>query len=285
MLKLANIATRIAFSHLSTNPGVKTFKEHVENMVSALEAVEEKLDTALRDSQDIETFIEYWVDDLSALENLKKVIEQSRNLGKTASVSNTAGFKDWFKGLFKTKEDGEEEGTSTPDYSLDEKTMDDFVEGSQEWADASYYVEQEFSENKDFFQNAGNILKEFETKIKKGIPLEAVSEILDRLRTVIKKGKNIISEVRQHLVTPITDLIDRDGETPGAEESKEVIPLDKKKKKPSLIDLPSTVDHYINVLQKNLENPDKLKNSLRELFKAVGPSIEDERAVLSSKRN
>lgn len=294
MYKLSSVAIRIAFvRNFASNPGVKTFEEHVESMVSALEKVEEKLSTSLRDTKDAETFIEYWVDDLSAVENLKAVIEQSKKLGKVASTLQIAGFGDWFKGLFKSdkseKDSEEGEGSVPVEYSFDEKTMDDFVEGSQEWADAAYYVEQEFSENRDFFKGATDILKEFEAKIKAGTPIETIEGILENLRTIIKKGKDIISDVRQHLKTPITDLIDRGGEIPGLEESEykseEAIPLDKRKApKPSIVDLPSTVEHYVDVLQKNLENPNKLKSYLKELFKAVGPALEDERAVLSSKR-
>lgn len=255
------------------NPGLTTFEEYVEQMVATLKSLAQELETALSDLDDAKEFAKFFTDALAEEEELKELLDKSKKLGKTAS-GRQAAFGDWFKDVlkyFRSENEEAEEAGLEPSYQIGEKAMDDFVEGSEEWADASYYIEQEFRENQDFWEGSEQVLADME-ELRKDPTQEAVEGILDKVKRFIRFGENILSGVRKHVLEPAAKIVLEDDEEPsGGEPSKG----------PGLkLDLESTVDHYVDVLKRNLGDEAKTVSLLKELFKKVEPAIAEERGEL-----
>lgn len=251
------------------NPGMKTFEEYVGQMVVVLKSLSQELEKSLQDLDTAKEFAKFFTGQLVEEEELQELLNKAQKLGKVASRYKIAGFKDWFKDVtkfFRQENDEAEKAGMQPTYQLDDSTMDDFVEGSVEWTDASYYIEQEFKENREFFDGANQVLKDMEA-LRKAPTAEAVESILERVKRYIRTGENILRGFRKHLLEPSSkvDLGD------DSEKEKSI-------SKPSsdpLWNLESTVEHYVDVLRDNLGDEKKTLSLLKELFGKVKPALSD----------
>jgi hypothetical protein len=272
------------------NPGVQTWEEHVESMVSVLKSLEKEMEDAIREAETVKDLnaLDRKVDEFSVLfqetaeeEKLREYLENSSLLGKTAS--STAGVKDFLQNIWKSikKDDSEtSESGMSPSYTMDEETMDAIVEGKTNWMDASQYIEEEFKENKDFFAGAQGMLDQMNQvrkDLKTGYDLDVgfLEQILESIRALIKKGGDMLRGVRQHLLEPTPQVI--------LEEDEEQAPQEQA---PSLgpRGLEGTVEHYIDVLRDNLDDEDRLLKLLKELFRTVKPLVEGEQASIAARR-
>jgi len=272
--ELSSNVRRIVGDHVRVsvvNPGVKTFEEYVEQMVAVLKSLEQELETALTDLDDAREFAKFFTEGLAEEEELKQLLEKSRSLGKVAS---TAGFGDWFKGvvnLFRSENKEDEESGAQPSYTLDEGTIDDFVEGSSEWADASHYIEQEFRENKEFFGGADEVLAAL-GDLKQSPTEDGVKSLLEKVKQYIRFGERMLNGVRKHLLEPAAKITLEEDEEPAA----------KGGTGPDLkVDLEDTVGHYIDALRGALGDEKKTVNLLKELFGKVEPLVQEERGEIS----
>lgn len=272
--ELSRSVRRIVGDHARVsvvNPGVQTFEEYVGQMVAVLKSLSQELETALRDFDDAREFAKFFTEGLAEEQELRQLLEKSKSLGKVASV---AGFGDWFKGvvnLFRSENKEDEEAGAQPSYTLDESTIEDFVEGSSEWADASHYIEQEFRENKEFFGGADEVLAAL-GQLKESPTEEGVKSLLERVKQYVRFGERMLRGVRKHLMEPAAKITLEEDEEPAA----------KSETGPSLkVDLEDTVGHYIDALRGALGDERKTVNLLKELFGKVEPLVQEERGEIS----
>lgn len=272
--ELSESVRRIVGDHVRVsvvNPGVQTFEEYVEQMVLVLKSLGQELETALRDFDDAREFAKFFAEGLAEEQELRQLLEKSKSLGKVAS---TAGFGDWFKGvvnLFRSENKEDEESGVQPSYTLDESTIEDFVEGSAEWADASHYIEQEFQENKEFFGGADEVLAAL-GQLKKSPTEDGVKSLLEKVRQYVRFGERMLRGVRKHLMEPAAKITLEEDEVPAA----------KGETGPALkVDLEDTVGHYIDALRGALGDEKKTVNLLKELFGKVEPLVQEERGEIS----
>lgn len=280
------------------NPGVKTWEEHVDGMVAVLKSLDAELAEALAEAETIQDlkdvdaisaeFADLFGDVLAEEEQLGVLVDNSSNLGKIASHGRVAGIGDFLKGILKgMKGEGPDapEGADAgmaPSYTLDEGTMDDFVEGKAEWMDASQYIEEEFNEHKDFFGGASDVLesiKSIRQQIQDAtLEVPTVQKLRDKVQNLIRHGQNMLKGIKKHLLEPAPQVIleEDDDEAPADD--------DKSGGDSPLWDLGTTVEHYVDVLRENLGDENKLKSLLKELFKKVGPVVQGERASLAARR-
>lgn len=258
------------------NPGVQSFEDHVESMVGVLKSLRHEIEGALRDLDDAEEFAKFFSDGFAEEDALKKILERTKKLGRAASTSETSGFKDFWKSMVKKfkDDDSDDSASMVPSYTLDESTMDDFVEGSSEWADASYFIEQEFRENKEFFDGAHEVIQQLE-KVRKSPSRETAERLRDRIDILIRRGGSILKGIRKHLLEPAPRINLEDGEDP--ESSSEPNRLS-----PAVLE--STVEHYVDMLRENLGDEGKTLKFLKELYSHIGPMIEVERGSFAARR-
>ena len=270
------------------NPGVRTWEEHVEQMVAVLKSLDQELDAAVREAETVEDLkdLDKAVEEFSILfqeteeeKKLREYLDNTKLLGKTAS--STAGVKDFLKNIWKSVTKGDEpEGADAgmaPSYTLDEGTLDDIVEGKADWADASYYIEEEFRENKDFFDGAAGLLDQMkqvrEAYKSETLDLGALGKLKSTVQVLIRHGQNMLRGIKKHLLEPAPQVTLEEDEEPA------------KGATPSgpdpLWDLESTVEHYVDVLRESLGDEGKTVSLLKELFKKVEPAIGEERAEIS----
>ncbi len=231
--------------------------------------INKDLDKALNDidTDDAEEFAKFFDDVIDAEEEqLLTSLGRIKAL-KTASSVMTAGPLDFVKNIFKKKPAPEEtddsEGSDgvSPSYTMDDSTMDEFVDGKTDWEDASHYIKHEFNENTEFFSGVDGLLKSLK-EVRKKPSRSLVESIKKTCEKMIRFGESIVKGARQHLMEPGTKNPDR---------------------KPSS-KLDGTVEHYADMLKESLGDEKKTLKFLKELFKEVGPLIEDERATLASKK-
>lgn len=252
------------------NPEAKGFEQTLEGTVSVLKSLKEELEKALKelDTADAAEFAKFFEDATEA-----ETVELHRMLKK---VSSTAGVKDFFKGLFKRKKKPAEQEPAwmEPSYIMDEPTIDEFVEGKREWTDPGHYVEQEAAEHKEFFDGVNKVLKDMD-KVREKPSRVLVGKILNEVSRLIRHGENLMKGIRKHLLEPASkvEIVEE-----GLGEKKPA------KKKLSPEKLESTVTYYADMLKDTLGDEKKTVSLLRELFKAVEPAIEEERASLASRR-
>jgi hypothetical protein len=277
------------------NPGVKTWEEHVDGMVAVLKSLDAELGGALqkaesfRDLKDLDAisseFARLFEEMTAEEEQLREFVDNSQKLGKVAASGNTAGVGDFLKGIWKgikgdKGEPGDEEAGMAPSYTLDEGTMDDFVEGKSEWMDASQYIEEEFAENKDFFGGASDVLAQMDSIRKQAqdatLEIGTVQKLRSKVQQLIRHGQNMLKGIKKHLLEPAPQVtIEDDDEAPVEPDGGGG---------PSVWDLDSTVEHYVDVLRENLGDEKKLTSLLKELFKKVEPAIAEQRGSLASRR-
>lgn len=250
------------------NPGVQTFEEHIEHIVAVLKSISQELDSSLKDLDDAKEFAKFFKDGLAEEKELKELLNRSESLGKIAS-GRTSGFGDWFRGvtdLFKKENNESEEEGLVPSYTLDESTIDDFVDGSSEWTDASNYVEEEYRENKEFFSGVKDVLKELD-ELKKSPSQKMVQDLITKVKQFTKFGENMIKGVRKHLLEPAAKItIEDDDEKPQSKDKGSSLKLD----------LEGTVGHYIDALKGALGDNKKTVSLLKELFSQVSPAVKEE---------
>lgn len=256
------------------NPGIQTFENHVEKMVLVLKSLSQELESALSDLDDAKEFAKFFSGHLAEEKELRELLNNAKKLGKVAASHDVAGFKDWFKGItdvFRKENEGDEDAGMQPSYQLDESTIDDFVEGSSEWADASYYIEQEFRENKDFFDGANQVLQDM-AEIRKAPSTDAVQALLENVKRFTRFGENLLRGLRKHLLEPAPKVTLEDDEDKGQGSGSKSDPL---------WNLESTVEHYVDILRENLGDEGKTLSLLKELFGKVKPALGEERADVS----
>jgi predicted RNA-binding Zn-ribbon protein involved in translation (DUF1610 family) len=241
------------------NPGVISWQQHIEEILSILKSLDQELGGALDDLETVQQFVKFFKGGLVEESQLKKALERHRKLGKVASSrvateDETAGFSDFWKSVKKKftgdKEPGEESGSGS--YALSGSAIDEFVEGSREWLDASQYVETEYKENQEFFNELDKVLTEMD-RLRKDPTRGAVTALRDRVMNLIKKGKDVLNDARQHFKKqPKSNAPDT-----------------------SDTDLGFTVSHYIEMLKEHANDPVKMKQYLRELFSDVSPMLRE----------
>ena len=259
------------------NPEAKSFGQTLEGTVAVLKSLKQELEGALQKleegewDQDTAEFAKFFDDAAEAeAEELRQMLKR---------VSSTAGVKDFFKGLFKGKKkkpaDEDDESTIKPSYQMDDSTMDEFVEGKKDWADPGHYVGEEVKEQKEFFGGVDKVVKDVE-KARKEPSKSLVQGLLKEIGKLVRHGENMMKGVRKHLLEPgVKAEITEEG-------LKEKEPS--KKEKPSPEKLESTVAYYADLLKDTLGDEGKTIKLLKELFHAVGPAVEEERASLASRR-
>jgi hypothetical protein len=256
-----------------TNPGVRVFEDHVEEMVGVLKSLKQELDGALRDfveDDDAKEFAKFFKDGFAEEEQLQSILDRTKSLGKVAS---TAGFKDFWKKMTKRGEP-DDSASMSPSYQMDESVMDDFVEGTSEWADASHFIEQEFRENKEFFNGAHEVIRQIE-KIRKHPVKDSIEALRDRIGVLIRQGQRLIQGLRKHLLEPAAKVTLEEDEG-GAEKTPSGKSLS-----PAVLE--NTVEHYIDMLRESLGDEKKTTKFLKELFDQVSPMLETERGSLAAK--
>lgn len=274
--RIAGVRPRVSV----VNPGFKGWEQHMEEMVGTLKALDQELGKALSDYDDADEFAKFFEDGVSEEEELRNILDRTKQLGKVAShVSadeQTSGFNDFFKNMrkkFKKDEKKAEDGNpSLPaQYRLDDKAMDDFVEGSRDWLDASQYVEMEFAENRDFFDGANALLADMDD-VRVEPSREKVMAIRDRIPALVKRGQDVLKGAREHLNAQKVETsgqgepADPDDGTDAPVHGDAHAPGDPKH-------LQWTVKHYVDMLRESLEDPEKTKKYLRELYNEVGPQL------------
>jgi predicted RNA-binding Zn-ribbon protein involved in translation (DUF1610 family) len=283
---VAAVAASTGYSRLSViNPGVKTWEQHMDEMLSVLKSLDQELGSALSDYEDADEFAKFFEDGISEEEELRKILDRTKALGKVASrVSadeQTSGFKDFFKSMSKKlkKDKKSEDPASVPtSYNIDDKAMDDFVEGSRPWMDASQYIEEEFRENRDFFDGAKALLADMDD-VRIEPTRDRIRAIRDRIPALIKRGQEVLSGARDHLKQ--SEPVKMEGEEgPVNAEGKQVqLEEDAEPAAPDTHGSQDpkhfqwTVKHYVDMLRESLDDPDKMTKYLKELYNEVGPQL------------
>ncbi len=284
----AAVASRIAV----VNPGVKGWERYIDEMLAVLKSLDQELDQALSDYETAEEFSKFFEDGIAEEEELRKILDSTKKLGKVASAvaadDQTSGFKDFFKTMkkkFLKDWDGapdDPEGTSVPaQYHMDEKSMDDFVEGSRDWLDASQYVELEYAENRDFFDGARALLADMDD-VRIDPSREKIRAIRDRIPAIVKRGQDILSRAREHLRAESVEAEDHD-EAAGDDVNPSSKSIQIEEDEPKVHGdshgekdpkhLQWTVKHYVDMLRESLDDPEKMRKYLKELYNEVGPQL------------
>jgi len=279
------------------NPGVKTWEQHMDEMLSVLKSLDQELGKALSDYEDADEFAKFFEDGISEEEELRKILDRTKALGKVASCvsadEQTSGFKDFFKSMSKKlKKDKRSDDPSAlqTSYNMDDKAMDDFVEGSRDWTDASQYIEEEFRENRDFFDGAKALLADMDD-VRIEPTRDKIRAIRDRIPALIKRGQDILSGARDHLKAGAVELEGSDEDSPVNPEGKP-IDLEEDQPQPSPDTHGSqdpkhfqwTVKHYVDMLRESLDDPDKMMKYLKELYADVGPQLKAASSDLQATR-
>lgn len=265
------------------NPGASNFDKDLESMVTVLKSLKQELQGAFQKLEegkwdaDSDEFAKFFDDEASAEEEeLRQILTRMKTAG-----SRTAGPKDWLKKMFKRdKKKAEPKGDDEPagmqpSYTMDESTMDEFVEGKRDWADPGHYIEQEMAENKEFFGEAKGVLdkmKELRKKPSTGA-IQALMKVIDKL---IRQGGSILKGVRKHLLEPGAKV---EITEEGLGEKKQ--PAKKEKLSPEKLE--NVVEHYADMLKESLGDEKKTLRFLRELFEAVKPMVGEDRAAIAAR--
>lgn len=280
-----------------TNPGVKGWEYYLDEMLHVLKSLDQELGSALTDYETAEEFANFFEDGLAEEDELRKILDSTKKLGKVASRlsadDQTSGFKDFFKTMkkkfLKNNDVSPEDASSVPaQYRLDEKAMDDFVEGSRDWLDASKYIEMEFAENRDFFDGANALLRDMD-EVRVEPTRDKIRAIRDRIPKLIKRGQDVLKGAREHLNAQTVDVEDPDAGDVNPEgkaldvEGDAPPPADSHgQKDPKHFQW--TVKHYVDMLGESLDDPAKMTKYLKELYNEVGPQLKaasDARALLT----
>lgn len=261
------------------NPGVQKFEDHVEKMVTVLKSMVKELDDGLKEisTDDAAEFAKFFEDVVDAEEQqLKALFEKSKTL-KTAArlAARTAGPLDFVKNIFKKKPAEEDKSETHAPYSMNEEEMDSFVDGKSDWAEGSKYIEKEFKENKEFFDGVAGLLTQFK-RVKKSPSRALVESLKDAAQKLIKTGENIMKGIRNTLKQGPKVEITEDGL------GDKKAPAKNDKISPERLE--STVDHYTDMLKESLGDEKKTLKFLKELFQAVGPLLDEERASIAAKK-
>ena len=83
----------------------------------------------------------------------------------------------------------------------------------------------------------------------------------------------MLAGIKQHLLEPVPQIT--------LEEDEEEIPVEDEGSE--IWDLEGTVEHYIDVLRDNLDDEKKLTSLLKELFRKVGPVVQEERGSIAGR--
>jgi predicted RNA-binding Zn-ribbon protein involved in translation (DUF1610 family) len=239
------------------NPGVVSWQQHIEEILSTLKSLDQELGGALADLETTEQFVKFFKGGLVEESQLKKALERHKKLGKVASShvaaeDETAGFGDFWKSVKNKFTDEEyDDGDGSGSYDLPDKAVDEFVEGSRPWLDASQYVETEYKENQEFFGELSKILVEMD-RLRNDPTRGAVTALRDRVMKLIKTGKDVLNNARRHFNQPKSTAPKTDD-----------------------TDLGFTVSHFIEMLKEHINDPVKTKQYLRELFSDVGPMLKE----------
>lgn len=256
------------------NPNVRKFEDYVSGMVTVLKSLSQELKQALTelDTDDSKEFNKFFEDVVEAekeeLQRMLKKTNMLKSASRIARIYKNAGPMDFFKNMFKKKPVEDDYSGIQPSYSLDDDSMDSFVEGKKDWSDPGHYIEQEMKENKEFFSGVDSVLKEMD-KARKDPSKSLVTKIIETVDGLIKHGQDLLKGVRKHLKSDGSD---------SKEESKPEV------KKTPKFDLESTVGHYADMLKESSGNEAQTLKFLKELFSKVGPLIEDEKATLAAKK-
>jgi len=254
------------------NPGARKFEQNLENTITVLESLKNELDEALSklDTEDAKEFAKFFEDATEAEEEeLRQVLKK---------VSTVAGVKDFFnkfKEVFKSKKPkADEVNANEPSYTMDDSTIDEFVEGKREWTDSGHYIEQEAKQNAEFFGGVEEVLGKMDSARKKP-NRKLIQDILKAVDVLIRKGKNLSKGIREHLLEPGVTVDTGEGK-------KEKKPTENPKMAPEKLD--SMVTYYADLLKDSSGDEVKTIKYLKELFKAVEPLIKENRAELASTR-
>lgn len=255
------------------NPGRRQFEQTIEDTVELLKGLRDDLIRADRelDTDDAKEFAKFF-DSEAAHEE-----EELRQLLKIGAVlvraDETAGVMDKVKSLFKRKKkpEPEPEEESWPSYSMGDDEIDEFVEGKRSWQDPGASVEKEARENKDFFEDAGNVVKLLD-RIRDKPSRRMVRQIIEDLTELIERGTRLMRGQRKK--APALDESRGKAEPPKSDGSG--VPKD--------FNLENIVLHYADMFQEASGDPKKLAKYLKEFFNAVRPVLEEDRATLASKR-
>lgn len=250
-----------------TNPGRQTIEDHVEKSISILKSIKSTLESTLKDYGDLDE--ENLKDFASAFDNAADAeIEALQNvLAKVQAnhAASVAGPKDWLKGLFKNKKKNEEPSGMEPSYRMKESDIDDFVEGKSEW-DSAKMISDEAKSNRNFFSGVSDVIAMFKKLVEKPTKA-AIDTMIKAIDKLISTGKSMLKQEKK--VEP--------KKTPAPPKPKS----DTSIKTP---DFENKVNHYVDMLKENIDNPVKVKKYLKEFFDTMKADVEDERVSFAARK-
>ncbi len=150
--------------------------------------------------------------------------------------------------------------------------------GKKDWADPEHYIGEESKEQKEFFGGVDKVVKDMDAA-RKSPSKPVIQKILDEVSKLVRHGESLMKGVRKHLLEPAPSVeITEEGLGKKPDSG-----ADKGKLSPEKLD--STVSYYADLLKDTLGDESKTVKLLRELFNAVGPAIEEDRAQIASRRS
>ncbi len=177
------------------NPGVRTFEEQVEDLVAVLKSLRQELRGALDEFETADEFSKFFTDGFAEEEELQRMMDGFKELGR----SKSAGVGDFLKNLFKKKPADEEDSPGmSPTYELDDSAMDDFVEGSREWDEATKYIESEYADNREFFGGANQVVEDI-GGLKRAPTKPGIQKLIKKVEDLISQGEKLAKGIRSHL--------------------------------------------------------------------------------------
>ncbi len=241
----------VASDVVAGNPGAKSSKEHLTEAMDALKKYRDVLQTTMDkfgalDPENVKEFMSVF-DDKAAAE--KEVLENLMREVRSAS-DRTAGPMDFVKGLFKKKEKPakEDKAEDQPSYDISDDEMDSFVQGID--VDKGAKVDRGFKVKKDFDSGMSTVKKTMET-LDKSPTKEGIEKLLKKIDQVIELGVELLG---------------------GKPDKRGHAPPSPKADKPQGFKTPNamvTVKNYVDLINDNESNPEKVKKLLKELFQTL----------------
>lgn len=235
------------------NPEAEKFEQKIERIVGVLKSMRQEIQQALTDHETAEEFAKWFKDGLPEEEELSRLIASTR-----VALPNP----------FKKKKKKTEEPSSgiSPSYKISPEEEDAFVEGKHD-LDSGKAIQKEKHQKDEFMSGVEDVTHMFE-KAKKGKPGKgALKVLLKAVTDLIESGSKLTEGWKK---APTKKKPVKAPKPPG------------KGKKSPVSDLKGKVEHYTELLQRNLNDESKTMGVLKEFFNTIKPVVEEERATISS---
>jgi hypothetical protein len=236
------------------NPEAEKFEQRIERVLGVLKSMRQEMQKALNDYETAEEFAKFFKEGLPEEEELVRLVSASR-----------IALPDWLKR--KKKPENDEPSGMSPSYKISPEEEESFVEGKHE-LEPGKAIEKEKHNKDEFMSGVEDVTHMFE-KAKKGKPGKGpVKVLLKAINNLIDSGSKLIEGWKK---------------APKKEEKKPFkAPPKPGGKKSPVPDLKGKVEHYTDLLQRNLDDESKVMSVLKEFFNTIKPVVEEERATISS---